>query len=179
MIQLMRLRKRHLMKDGFSRASIAMASFFFLTLVSSALLLGFSSTPTEAAVALPELGHEGEGCTFAHSVDLFQFERFEATAYCDNGITFSGVRVRRGIVAADPDILPISSVIEVQAGRYSGIYTVMDTGDAIKGTIIDIDMPNHEEAIQFGRRPVQIRVLRYGWNHTPIGTSAATGQTLG
>ncbi len=90
------------------------------------------------------------------------------------------MRVRRGIVAADPDILPIGSVIEVHAGRYSGIYTVMDTGDAVKGTIIDIYMPNHEEAIQFARRPpVQIRVLRYGWNHTPIGTSAATSQTLG
>ncbi len=62
------------------------------------------------------------------------------------------MRVRRGIVAADPDILPIGSVIEVHAGRYSGIYTVMDTGDAVKGTIIDIYMPNHEEAIQFARR---------------------------
>ena len=165
------------MKDDFSRASIAVASFFFLALVSSALLLGLSSTSAEADLALPELTHGGG--TLGHSPPLFQFERFEATAYCDNGITFSGVRVRRGIVAADPDILPIGSVIEVQAGRYSGIYTVMDTGGAVKGSIIDIYMPDHEEAIQFGRRPVQIRVLRYGWNHTLIGTIGATEQAVG
>ena len=36
--------------------------------------------------------------------------QFEATAYCDYGITFSGVLVQRGIVAADPKILPIGSV---------------------------------------------------------------------
>lgn len=91
------------------------------------------------------------------------FETFEATAYCDNGITFSGIRVRRGIVAADPEILPIGSVIEIQAGDYTGVYTVMDTGGRVKGEIIDIFMPDYEEAVQFGRQNVKLRVLRYGW----------------
>ena len=68
------------MKDNLSRASIAVASFFLLTLVSSALLLGLSSTSTETDVALPELDYEEEGCTLDHSVGLFQFKRFEATA---------------------------------------------------------------------------------------------------
>jgi len=89
---------------------------------------------------------------------------FEATAYCDFGITFSGVLVQRGIVAADPKILPIGSVIEVRAGKYSGIYTVMDTGGLVKGRIIDIYMPEYEEAIQFGRQQVGVRLLRIGWD---------------
>jgi 3D (Asp-Asp-Asp) domain-containing protein len=91
------------------------------------------------------------------------YDFFEATAYCDFGRTFSGVVVQRGIVAADPEILPIGSVIEVLAGDYSGIYTVMDTGGLVKGDLIDIYMPEYEEAIQFGRRKVKLRVLRYGW----------------
>lgn len=90
-------------------------------------------------------------------------KEFEATAYCDLGVTFSGVYVQRGIVAADPRVLPIGSVIEVSAGDYSGIYTVMDTGGVIKGEIIDIFMPDYEEAVQFGRQKVQIRVIRKGW----------------
>lgn len=91
------------------------------------------------------------------------FHEFEATAYCDLGVTFSGVYVQRGIVAADPRVLPIGSVIEVSAGDYSGIYTVMDTGGVIKGEIIDIFMPDYEEAVQFGRQQVKIRVIRKGW----------------
>jgi len=91
------------------------------------------------------------------------YEVFEATAYCDFGLTYSGVLVHRGIVAADPRVLPIGSVIEVSAGDYSGIYTVMDTGGVVKGEIIDIYMPDYEEAIQFGRQSVGVRVIRRGW----------------
>ena len=92
------------------------------------------------------------------------FIQFEATAYCDMGITFSEVYVQRGIVAGDPRVLPIGSVIEVQAGRYSGVFVVLDTGRLIKGHILDIWLPEYEEAIQFGRQQVKVKVIRYGWN---------------
>lgn len=102
------------------------------------------------------------------------FEQFEATAYCDYGITFSGVRVQRGIVAADPKVLPIGSVVEILAGEYSGIYTVLDTGGLVKGKIVDIYMPHYEEAIEFGRQPVLLRVIRMGWSPEPVPDSAET-----
>lgn len=102
------------------------------------------------------------------------FQSFEATAYCDFGITYSGVLVNRGIVAADPQILPIGSVIEIKAGKYSGIYTVMDTGGVVKGKIIDIYMPDYEEAIQFGRQDVGVRVIRKGWNPAFPGNPGVT-----
>lgn len=89
---------------------------------------------------------------------------FVATAYCLKGVTRSGVRVRRGIVAADPSRIPLGSVIQVRAGSYSGIYRVLDTGSAIKGEIIDIYVPDHHEARRFGRQRVQVRVLRHGWD---------------
>lgn len=89
---------------------------------------------------------------------------FVATAYCLKGVTRSGVRVKRGIVAADPSRIPLGSVIQVRAGSYSGIYRVLDTGSAIKGRIIDIYVPDHNEAMRFGRQRVQVRVLRHGWD---------------
>jgi 3D (Asp-Asp-Asp) domain-containing protein len=63
----------------------------------------------------------------------------------------------------------MGSVIDVKAGNYSGIYTVMDTGGRVKGRIIDIYMPNYDEAIQFGRQPVALRVIRHGWQPEPAG----------
>lgn len=90
---------------------------------------------------------------------------FEATAYCRGTVTASGVNVRAGIAAADPQILPMGSVIQVDgvAAAYRGIYTVLDTGPEIKGREIDIYMWNCDEAVNFGRRHVRLTVLRNGW----------------
>jgi 3D (Asp-Asp-Asp) domain-containing protein len=96
---------------------------------------------------------------------------FGATAYCKGMTTASGVAVQAGIAAADPSILPVGSVIQVSAPdpKYTGIYTVMDTGPAIKGRLVDIYMWSCYEALDFGRMPIQLTVLRLGWN--PKATS--------
>src|SRR5204862_4710977 len=49
---------------------------------------------------------------------------FSATAYCKGIVTASGVAVQRGVVAADPGMLPVGSVIEIDSltQRYNGIY---------------------------------------------------------
>ena len=92
--------------------------------------------------------------------------RFAATAYCKGTTTASGVNVRTGIAAADPDLLPVGSVIQVYrlGERYNGIYTIMDTGPAVQGREIDIYMWSCHEALEFGRRQIAINVLRMGWN---------------
>jgi 3D (Asp-Asp-Asp) domain-containing protein len=92
--------------------------------------------------------------------------RFTATAYCKGTTTASGVNVRTGIAAADPDLLPVGSVIQVYrlGERYNGIYTIMDTGPAVQGRHIDVYMWSCNEALQFGRRKIEINVLRLGWN---------------
>jgi len=92
--------------------------------------------------------------------------RFTATAYCKGTTTASGVNVRTGIAAADPDLLPVGSVIQVYklGERYNGIYTIMDTGPAVQGRHIDIYMWSCNEALQLGRRQIAINVLRLGWN---------------
>jgi 3D (Asp-Asp-Asp) domain-containing protein len=88
---------------------------------------------------------------------------FEATAYCDDGVTKSGVPVAPGIVAADPKVLPLGSLIRLETTEYRGIYQVLDIGGLVKGRIIDIYMPDLDEALAFGRRRVKIVVLRYGF----------------
>ena len=92
--------------------------------------------------------------------------KFAATAYCKGTTTASGVNVRTGIAAADPDLLPVGSVIQVYklGERYNGIYTIMDTGPAVQGREIDIYMWSCHEALQFGRRQIALNVLRMGWN---------------
>lgn len=91
---------------------------------------------------------------------------FSATAYCKGETTTSGVAVRSGVAAADPALLPVGSVIEIDSleSRYNGVYTILDTGPAIQGREIDIYMWSCIEALQFGRRPIHITVLRLGWN---------------
>jgi 3D (Asp-Asp-Asp) domain-containing protein len=85
---------------------------------------------------------------------------FEATAYSVTGTTASGKQTRPGIVAADPSVLPLGSRIRVHgAGGYSGVYTVMDTGPAVKGREIDIYIPDGRKAKRFGRRRVQVEIL--------------------
>jgi 3D (Asp-Asp-Asp) domain-containing protein len=87
---------------------------------------------------------------------------FSATAYSLRGRTASGVYTRPGVVAADPRVLPLGSVVEIKAGNYSGVYTVYDTGARIKGNIVDVWLPSTREARHFGRRRVKLQVLRYG-----------------
>lgn len=86
---------------------------------------------------------------------------FRATAYALSGRTRSGAYVRRGVIAADPRVLPLGSVVQVQAGKWSGVYTVHDTGGKIKGNIIDVWVPTTREARRFGRRPIKLHVLHF------------------
>src|SRR3954451_6691600 len=88
---------------------------------------------------------------------------YRATAYNDAGLTASGVWTHRHVVAADPDLLPIGSRLQIrQAGRYSGEYVVADTGAKIQGRRLDIYMPGERACKQFGTRLVRVRVLSLG-----------------
>ena len=84
---------------------------------------------------------------------------FHATAYCLKGRTASGIDTRPGMIAADPRVLPLGTVVHLRAGRYTGTYTVMDTGGLIKGRIVDVYVLTHREAMEFGRRQVKIKVI--------------------
>ena len=101
----------------------------------------------------------GPGCSKPDAKRPWQ--RFTATAYSVSGETASGSVTRHGrTVAADPSILPLGTKIEVQdAGPYSGVYVVEDSGRSVHGREIDIYIEGAHEAKQFGSKDVQVRVL--------------------
>jgi 3D (Asp-Asp-Asp) domain-containing protein len=70
--------------------------------------------------------------------------------------------VSRGLIAADPSVLPLGSRVRLEHPGYSGEYLVADTGGAIRGRRIDIWTPSASEAMRFGRRTVKLTVLSYG-----------------
>jgi 3D (Asp-Asp-Asp) domain-containing protein len=87
---------------------------------------------------------------------------YVATAYSLKGRTASGRMVSRGLIAADPRLLPLGSRVRLDHPGYSGEYLVADTGGAIRGRRIDIWIPSTGEAMRFGRRTVKLTVLSYG-----------------
>ena len=86
---------------------------------------------------------------------------YVATAYSLRGKTASGRMVSRGLIAADPRVLPLGSRVRLEHPGYSGEYLVADTGGLIRGRRIDIWTPSSREAMRFGRRTVKLTVLSY------------------
>ncbi|MFL6212567.1 MAG: 3D domain-containing protein [Blastocatellia bacterium] len=102
------------------------------------------------------------------------FEDFHATAYCLQGRTASGEHVQQGMIAADPRVLPLGTVVHIRAGKYTGTYTVKDTGGRIRGRHVDVYVPSYQEARAFGRRPVKIKVI----THTARKATRTSGKAV-
>ena len=94
-------------------------------------------------------------------------ERFEsvrsmvATAYLPSdgngaGITSTGIRARRGVVAVDPRVIPYGTRVYIPG---YGVALAADTGGAIVGNRIDLCMEDYGEAMRFGRRSVKVYIL--------------------
>ncbi|MFN2448084.1 MAG: 3D domain-containing protein [Vicinamibacterales bacterium] len=90
--------------------------------------------------------------------------KVSVTAYCVEGKTDGSTNTRRGIVAADPSVLPLGSIVQLEGltGGHDGTYTVEDTGRTVKGQEIDIFIPDCDSAKQFGRQHARARVVRRG-----------------
>ena len=78
-----------------------------------------------------------------------------ATAYSLRGRTAVGLETQPGIVAVDPNVIPLGSKMTIP-GYGEGIAA--DTGSAVKGAIIDVWLPTVEEALAWGRRTVTITI---------------------
>lgn len=88
---------------------------------------------------------------------------FTVTAYCHcekccgvyaNGYTATGEKAIQGVtIAADPDVLPMGTEIELDGHT----YTVQDTGGAIVGNRLDLYFDSHDDALQWGVREKVVR----------------------
>jgi len=85
--------------------------------------------------------------------------KMEATAYCYTGLqTKTGTWPKEGrTVAVDPAVIPYGTrlIINGKPG-----YIAEDCGGAIKGNKIDIYMTDYERCIQFGRRTVEVKIMK-------------------
>jgi 3D (Asp-Asp-Asp) domain-containing protein len=144
--------------SGFSRIAVALAALV--------LCAACSARPTDAGS-----GEDAARASDAPTIVAAGRERpFSVTAYCTGRITQSGARVKPGMAAADPRVLPVGSTIRVdgQGRAYDGVYTVTDTGRAIKGRELDLYLSKCDEAEQFGRRTMSVAVIRRGWDPTAL-----------
>ncbi|WP_052130298.1 3D domain-containing protein [Ureibacillus sinduriensis] len=84
------------------------------------------------------------------------------TAYCEgcSGTTAIGIDLRSNpnqkVIAVDPNIIPLGSKVWVEG---YGEAIAGDTGGAIKGNKIDVFIPTRNEAMQWGRKQVKLKVL--------------------
>ena len=86
----------------------------------------------------------------------------EATAYLPTdgsatGTTATGIPAERGIVAVDPDVIPLGTRLYIPG---YGEAIAADTGGAIVGNKIDLCMEDYGEAMEFGRRDITVYVLQ-------------------
>lgn len=78
------------------------------------------------------------------------------------GITASGMRAQRGVVAVDPKVIPLGTKLYIESADGSFVYgyaVAGDTGGAIKGNRIDLFMDSYSECMQFGRRKVNVYII--------------------
>ncbi len=74
--------------------------------------------------------------------------------------TYLGTTIRPGVVAVDPNVIPLGSRLYVKYPDGHGEYAVAeDTGGAIKGNRIDIAMMDRGNATKFGIKPVKVYVV--------------------
>lgn len=66
------------------------------------------------------------------------------------------------MIAVDPDVIPLHSIVEVERNGEVFEAKALDTGGAIQGRIIDILVTDTDTAWALGRQQVGVRVLRWG-----------------
>jgi len=72
------------------------------------------------------------------------------------GRTARGTTAKQGTVAADPKVFPFGTRLDIP-GYGTGV--VEDVGGSIKGRHIDVWFPTHEEAVLWGRRELDVKIL--------------------
>lgn len=98
---------------------------------------------------------------------------FEASAYvamCDtgcSGVTAMGHDARESIyykgyriIATDPSVIPLGSIVRVHTDGETFEAIAWDTGGYIKGHRVDLLVDSEAEAWSFGRKNVGITVLK-------------------
>ncbi|MFA6309020.1 MAG: 3D domain-containing protein, partial [Clostridia bacterium] len=110
--------------------------------------------------------------------DNFRYKRviyMRATAYSNSyqetglrpgdsgyGATASGMTARVGVIAVDPNVIPLGTRVYIEGlngGRNYGYAVAGDTGGAISGNRIDVFLNTYQDTCNWGVRDVKVYVL--------------------
>ncbi len=78
------------------------------------------------------------------------------------GITYTGRKVKKGIVAVDPKVIPLGTRLYIEGVGQTADYgfaVAADIGGAVKGNIIDLYFESSEDVRKWGRKTVKVYVL--------------------
>lgn len=96
----------------------------------------------------------------------FNGSYYGADCYKCSGVTATGVNVKNSIyfggyriIATDPKIIPLWSIVEVVTPNETFKAIALDTGGRIKNMHVDILVGSERESINHGRHNVQIRII--------------------
>jgi len=104
------------------------------------------------------------------SIGKTEYEQFVITGYSANdpeqgttnlvkagfNLDFSHVK-KLPIIAVDESVIPLYSIVEI---KELGLFLALDTGGAIKGNRIDILFEDKQDAIEFGKKICDVRIIK-------------------
>lgn len=104
----------------------------------------------EAYEAIGAYEYIGE-CT----VTYYCCEAYEHVCGDGDGLTATGLPVTPGVVAVDPEVIPLGSTVIIDGQA----YLAADTGEAVRGNHVDIAVDTHQEALELGTRTAEVWVV--------------------
>jgi 3D (Asp-Asp-Asp) domain-containing protein len=119
------------------------------------ILRGIPTLPVQEPIVVAQPQPQPEGKTITVTATAY-------TAFCEgcSGTTAIGIDLRdnpnQKVIAVDPRVIPLGSKVYVEG---YGEAIAGDTGGAIKGNRIDLFIPNYANAIDFGKRTLEVTIL--------------------
>lgn len=155
------------MKTSFKQKAVLVA--LFLTCILCMCTTAFAAETESSVEEQTEIGPgiepapEVEEVTTEEIIQGDSIGIFHTTAYCpcsrcsSSSRTFAGTTpVANHTISADLSLLPLGTRVMINGN----VYTVEDKGSGIRGNELDIFFNSHAEALQYGRRNVEVFSIR-------------------
>ena len=112
-----------------------------------------SETSTKTETVSNEVKSTSSGKEFVAEATAYSYKQPGLSNYTAMGID---LRSNPNVIAVDPSQIPLGTLVEVPG---YGIAIAGDTGGDIKGNRIDLHYPEVQQAMEFGRRKITIKVM--------------------
>lgn len=87
------------------------------------------------------------------AITYYCCEPYEHICGTGDGITATGLPVSPGMVAVDPEVIPLGSTVVIDGQQ----YLAADTG--VTGYCVDVAVPTHAEALELGVRSAEVWII--------------------